>query len=293
MFNMGKLFNNDTRINDSLSAISFDSIKTLSDIKIFGQFPPHDWDKRLPKQPNEFSSLDYSNHPEGNIFHQKKSTEDWWKYNINYYNFRDEWDFSDTSKPKIAFFGDSFTFCDGISSENTHPNYIRNLIDVRTYNVGKGGASTERIARIFSVFAKFVEHDIAVITLPHIHREYFMDDRGFLTDLIPNVDQKNEHYKYMIPFFGLHENYQKIKLSFCINHILTVANFYNIKVLFNTWDIPTFQLLKVVASDHLMKDVFPQSIDNLNARDRLHPGPLAQHQYANDITKELYDRAWI
>ena len=294
MFNMAKFFANDTRINDSLSAISADSLNSLEDIRIYGHYAPYSWGKELPKHKEGFKLLNASNYPEMKLFEQKKISDDeWWKYKINYYNFRDEWDFSTTTMPKVAFFGDSFTFCDGIDSQNTHSNYIRNLINVRTYNVGKGGASVERIARIFSAFTKFVEYDIAVITLPHIYREYFVDDRGFLTDLIPNVDQKNEHFEYMQPFFALHENYQKMKLSFCVNHILSVADFYNIKVLINTWDIPTFELLKIVAPKRLMKNTFPPTIDILNARDGLHPGPLAQHQYAHDITKELYDRAWI
>lgn len=294
MFNLGKMFSNDEKINDALFSISFDQIKTLEGIRIYGHYSPHHWGRNLPKNKEGFYLLNASNHPEIKLFEKKIIPEDqWWKYKINYYNFRDDWNFTNTLDPKIAFFGDSFTFGDGIDAPDTHPKYIQNLINARTYNVGKGGASLERIARIFAVFSKFVKYDIAVFTLPHIYREYFVDDAGFLTDLVPNTSEKSEHSKYMEQFIHLHENYQKMKLSLCINYILTVAEFYNIKVLINTWDMPTFDLLKIIAPDRMMKNVFPPTTDILNARDGLHPGPLAQHEYADEIAKELYDRAWI
>ena len=81
-------------------------------------------------------------------------------------------------------------------------------------NSRKGGNSNDYS---FGIDMKYVDIDIAVFTLPHMYRELFIDPNGILVDLIPNIDKHQHHFKYMEPFFGLHENYQLTKLSLLIN----------------------------------------------------------------------------
>ena len=167
------------------------------------------------------------------------------------------------------------------------------LEDTELYNVGKGGASFERVVRIFAAFVKFVDIDIAVFTFPHIHREFFVDDMGVAVDLIPNGDKKNVHWQYMLPFFELPENYQKTKLSLGLNYILDIADILGIKVLFTSWDVPTYNLLKICAPENTANKFFPNDLDNKQARDKLHPGKNSHLRHAKNIRKELYDRTWI
>jgi hypothetical protein len=287
-----RLFRNDDKISDTLNLLSTNNIKKLEDIRVYGHFQHSDFLKRLSDSPDGFQ-IPFSNHAEM-LLAQNGELEEDWQYFINCYNFRGKWNLDTNKKTKIACFGDSFTFGDGLREEMLHVEQLRYLLqDAELYNVGKGGASFERVVRIFAAFVKFVDIDIAVFTFPHIHREFFIDDTGLVTDLIPNVDESNAHFKYMLPFFELHENYQKIKLSLGLNYILDIADILGIKVLFTSWDVPTYNLLKICAPENTANKFFPNDLDNKKARDKMHPGKNSQLRHAKNIRKELYDRTWI
>lgn len=293
MFNLRKFFSSEDHITETLRLLSTNNIKQLEDIRIFGHFKYPDYTKIFQKDPDGVE-IQFSNFEEEQAYARGKiSSDDMWKYKINRYNFRDDWDFSETNAPKIACFGDSFTFGDGVRSEHTYVNLLGELLGSRTYNVGKGGSCVERVTRTFSAFTRFVDIDVAVITLPHIHREFFIDEHGFAVDLIPNIDSNNYHFKYMKPFFSLHDNYQLTKLSLLVNYILEIAEHRNIKVLFTTWDMPTHDLLMKTVREHTMEKIFPNDIDVKKARDLGHPGKMAHVRHAENIQKELYDRSWI
>jgi hypothetical protein len=288
-----KIFGNDDNISDTLKLISTNNIKKLEDIRVYGHnHHPSDFLSRLNDSPNGFE-IPVSNLSEV-LLAQNGELEEDWQYFINPYNFRGKWNLDTNKKIKIACFGDSFTFGDGIAEEDTYVEQIRRLIDdTELYNVGKGGSSFQRVVRTFAAFVKFVDIDIAVFTFPHIHREFFIDDTAKVIDLIPNVDQKNAHWNYMLPFFELHENYQKTKLSFGLNYILDIADILGIKVLFTSWDVPTYDLLKICAPEHTANKIFPNNLDNKKARDKQHPGKNSHLRHAKNIRKELYDRTWI
>ena len=291
MFELGRRFSLTSDINKSLSLLS--KIQTLHDIRILGHVMYPEYIKTFERSPTGFE-ISFTNHHEIQLYeHGKIAKEDLWKYYINEYNFRDTWDFSETDSKKIGCFGDSFTFGDGLRSEETHVNYLRELTNARVYNVGRGGASVERVVRIFAAFTKFVNIDVAVFTFPHVHREFFVDPRGAITDLIPNAPSSNYHYKYMQPFFNLHDNYQMVKMSRNINHIMDIADARNIKVLFTTWDYPTQDMLKIISPENTAKEIFPNNLDVNCARDLKHPGKRSQEKHAQNILRELNDRTWI
>lgn len=284
-----KVIRENASVKETLMAISNHRLRTLEDIRIFGYIRP-------TTKIEEFSGKDcyvqFTNAYEQKLYDQGKIPEsNLWKYCINTYGFRDLWDLSDTEQQKIGCFGDSFTFGDGLPSNELHSHYLQELSGARIFNVGKGGASIDRIARIFSVFTKFVDLDVAVFTLPHVFREFFIDPRGIVLDLIPSMG--GVHSQFMQPFHALHDNYQLSKMSFAINYILDVAAERNIKVLFTTWDMPTFDLLKMVSPNNSAEELFPNNIDPMQARDLMHPGKLSQQKHAQNIMKELYDRTWI
>lgn len=291
MFSLNSLFSTDKRIHKTLSRISSGNIKSLSDIRILGHLRLPAFYTELGKSPEGFE-IQYSNNMEERL--SKTENIPNWKYYINQYNFRGRWNLDTEKKLKIACFGDSFTFGDGIPEEEVYVERLRYLIDdAELYNVGKGGSSIERVARTFAAFVKFVKIDIAIFTLPHVYREYFIDDAGNPTDLIPVEDSDNHHAKYMEPFFAMHDNYQLVKLSLNINYILDIANLLGIKVLFTTWDQPTYDLLKICAEDNAAQRIFPNDLDVKQARDKQHPGKMSHQRHAKNIMKELHDRTWI
>jgi hypothetical protein len=283
-----KKFYRDPSVSEALTDISRHKFLSLDDIRVLGYVLPYPKPEQIPYRD---VYLEYTNNFEAQLIKQGLM-QDSWKYHLNPYSFRDKWDLTVTDKKKIGCFGDSFTFGDGLPSHEIHPHYLEELTQSRIFNVGKGGSSIERITRIFSVFTKFVNLDIAVFTLPHVYREFFIDPDGIVTDLIPN-SRGNVHMKYMEPFFGIHENYQLSKLSFNINYILDIAAERNINVLFTTWDIPTHELLQIVAPHNIAEQIFPNYLDNKQARDLQHPGKLSQEKHAQNIMKELHDRTWI
>lgn len=287
-----KIFRDNNRILAALNATSSNNIKKLEDIRVYGHVAAPHFLSFLKNSPEGFQ-IPFSNQQETLLAKNGEIMEDW-QYFINRYNFRGKWNLNTNKKIKIGCFGDSFTFGDGVKEEDVYVEQLRYLIeDTELYNVGKGGSSFERITRTFAAFVKFVDIDIAVFTFPHIHREFFIDDTGLVTDLIPNVDESNAHFKYMLPFFELPENYQKTKLSLNVNYILDVADILGIKVLFTSWDIPTYNLLKICAPENTANKFFPNDLDNKKARDKVHPGKISQLRHAKNIRKELYDRTWI
>jgi hypothetical protein len=288
-----RLFRNDANISDTLKLISTNNIKKLEDIRVYGHYHRlSDFLSLLNDSPDGFE-IPVTNQSEM-LLAQNGELEEDWQYFINPYNFRGKWNLDTDKKIKIACFGDSFTFGDGIKQEDTYIERIREMIPAaELYNVGRGGASFERVVRTFAAFVKCVDIDIAVFTFPHIHREFFIDDSALAVDLIPNPHQKNAHWNYMLPFFELHENYQKTKLSFGVNYIFDISDILGIKVLFTSWDTPTYGLLKICAPEHTANKIFPNNLDNKMARDKQHPGPKSQLRHAKHIRKEIYDRAWI
>lgn len=285
MFDISRFFTKQHRLDRNLSLLSSQHITKLEDIRVLGHIG--DLEKYSDK-----IEIQFANNAEQVLYDQGKiAKEKMWKYHINRYNFRDEWDLSQTNKIKIGCFGDSFTFGDGLPSNELYVNYLSDMVDARTFNIARGGSSVERMVRTFSIFTKFVEIDVAVFTFPGIHREFFVDSQGIITDLIPNCS--NAHEKYMIPFYALHENYQLVKLSFNINYILDLAAERNIKVLFTSWDMPTHEVLKLIAPKNRMKEIFPNNMDVNCARDLQHPGKKSQFKHAENIAKELHDRTWI
>lgn len=285
-----------------MTSISNHGFKELKDIRMYG-YPCSEGNE------NDFSSeykvarifknspyMQFSNNAEFELYDNGKISENnLWKYYINPYGFRNEWDLTETNQKKIGCFGDSFTFGDGLPANEIHPYHLSELTNSRVFNVGRGGSSVERIARIFTTFTKFVEIDIAVFTLPHVYREFLIDPDGGIVDLVPSFPGSagNHHNKMLEPFLQLPENYQITKLSLLVNYILDIAGERNIKVLFTTWDMPTQELLQVLACSNVAGNLFPFNLDQKRARDLQHPGKLSQKKHAENIVKELHDRAWI
>jgi hypothetical protein len=298
----GNRFGKDKKVERAMTTISNHALEKLQDIRVFGYLcsdgneSDYSDEYKVARIFKNSPYMQFSNNAEFQAYNAGKISEnDLWKYYINPYGFRNEWDFTETDQKKIGCFGDSFTFGDGIAANEIHSYHLSELCNSRVYNVGKGGSSIQRIARTFSAFTKFVKIDIAVFTLPHVYREFIIDMDGLAADLIPGFpgQQGNYHTKMLEPFLQLPEYYQKTKLSLLVNYILDIAAERNIKVLFTTWDIPTHELLQTLAPLNIAENIFPNDLDQCQARDLQHPGKLSQKKHAENIVKELHDRAWI
>lgn len=250
-------------------------------------YPTPDGNTKSKKTEIQFTNMD-----EISLFNKGKiKPEDMWKYQINEYGFRGDWNLNPTKKKRIAFFGDSFTFGDGLPEEEIFPTAMKTLSGEQIFNVGLGGSCVERITRTFSIFTKYVKTDIAIVTIPNIYREFFVYD-GKAVDLNPQHRNATKQEKSILKtFLQLDDSYQLRKLSLNINYILDLAEARNIRILFSSWEIHTYNLLHSICEPDTT-DIFP-ILDHRCARDLSHPGKESHYQYAKNLFTEIKTRNWI
>jgi hypothetical protein len=277
--------NNDKSLRKQSKAIPL-SVKTLKDLRPYGYLKSDFFKQSSLEQESDFIELKYVQDRE-----RLKYKEDPWKYYINFYNFRDEWDFTSTKK-RIGFFGCSFTFGEGIKSEDTFAKIVGRETDLNCFNFGVGGSSIERIARTFSAVTRVINLDIAVITLPAWHRQMHVGKSGDIINLMPGYSHLNVGYeKLSEALTTLDENFYLVRATTSINWIYDISCYKNIKVLFTSWDHPLNNFCKLLLPDNTLKP-FP-NIDDKCARDNLHPGVKSQRAHASQIIEAIHDRTWI
>lgn len=212
-----------------------------------------------------------------------------WEYIINRYNFRELWDF-DSNKSKIGFFGCSFTFGEGIEYKDTYVNIVSTECNLNPFNFGVGGSSLQRVARTFSAVTKVIDLDYAVFTLPHWHRQMYIDNQGGIINLIPHWPHENfEELSNQLT--ELDEEYYVVQAVSYVNWIHDLAEHKKIKIILCSWDTPLNDLCKVMYPESTI-GTFP-NVDDKCARDKIHPGPISQREHAKQIIKAINDRAWV
>jgi carbamoyltransferase len=78
--------------------------------------------------------------------------------------FRSDIDFQAEKgqRPRVLFFGDSFTAGFGVSNHERFSDLIGAALDVEVYNYGLSGSGTDQQLLIYEQFAKDVEADLIV-----------------------------------------------------------------------------------------------------------------------------------
>src|SRR6185369_3602767 len=69
------------------------------------------------------------------------------------------------TRPRILFFGDSFTAGDGCSNEERFSDLVGNELDAETFNYGLSGSGTDQQCLILEDLAEGVEADLIVLTV--------------------------------------------------------------------------------------------------------------------------------
>lgn len=212
-----------------------------------------------------------------------------WEYIINRYNFRELWDF-ESPKPKIGFFGCSFTFGEGIEYKDTFVNLVSTELNLNPFNFGNGGASLQRVARTFSAASKVIDLDYAVFTLPHWHRQLHIDKKGRFINLIPHWPHQN-YEELSKQLTSLEEEFYIVQAVSYVNWIHDLAEHKKIKIILCSWDVPLNDLCKAMYPK-LTIGTFP-NVDDKCARDKMHPGVLSHQEHSRQIVKAFRDRTWV
>jgi len=201
------------------------NIKSVSDLRVFGK--THQVFKQKLSFVKQGFELLACNQAEEELLDPKTD----WKYYINEYNFRNEWDLN-SKKETIGFFGCSFTFGEGIHNDDMFVNIISEALDMNPINVGMGGAGLERTVRTFAAAAQVIDFDYAVFTLPAWSRQMHLTPQGEIINIIPYWP----HHDYE----KLNQLFTSVDEDFFINQAITYVNWIS--------DIAKANNIKIVLS---------------------------------------------
>ncbi|MFQ5677414.1 MAG: GDSL-type esterase/lipase family protein, partial [bacterium] len=83
----------------------------------------------------------------------------------NSQGFRADFEFAQkrTTRPRILFFGDSYTAGDGCSNQDRFSELVGEALGAEVYNYGLSGSGTDQQLLIFEQFAGDVEADLIVL----------------------------------------------------------------------------------------------------------------------------------
>jgi hypothetical protein len=103
-------------------------------------------------------------------------------YQFNSFAFRCE---EFTNDPSILFLGCSHTVGVGLPIEHTWPTVVANKLNLKCFNLGQGGSSTNTAYRLGSHWIPKLLPKIVVLLIPDMHRLELIDDDyiNFLTPM--------------------------------------------------------------------------------------------------------------
>lgn len=257
-------------------------VTSLDNLSRFGITPNRAWS-------NQDEAVGYMSRSFINGEEEKVVGVNDWKYRINKYNFREPWDLTATN-PKLGFFGCSFTFGEGIEYKDTFVNLVSENFNVTPFNFGVGGSSVQRVVRTFSAVTKVIDLDYAIFTLPHWHRQMYLDSTGKIINLIPHWPHM-QFLEISNQLTDLEEDFYVVQAVSFVSWIRDIAEARGIKIILSSWDYPLNDLCKAMYPDVTI-ETFP-NIDDKCARDNIHPGTKSQKAHAEQIIKAINDRAWL
>ena len=209
-----------------------------------------------------------------------------WEYYINEYGFRDPWRL-ETNTKKIGFFGCSVTFGVGLDSRYTFTNLVEQAYGstfVESINLGVGGSSIQRMAKLVSSAIRVIDFDAIVLTLPTTDRFLVTDHENVLTDMLPSFINDSVGKKSQAFYTYFTQADRDMYATDYIHWILAETKNLNIKVLWSSWDQQTYrQLQEIVRPEYLL----PQMLTIDRGRDNGHPGVLSAARHAENIIDRL------
>jgi hypothetical protein len=215
----------------------------------------------------------------GNLFYN---------YKLNNCNFRgSNWDLTST-KPKIGFFGCSFTFGEMVEVEHIFPTIVSRKIDYNGFNFGVPGVGIQTVGRTFSAANKLFDFEYAVVTLPDWSRiNYLNDDSNGVSYKDISLSTSVGLPSYILEDLKL---YQMLNESICVQRmidtvdwILDIAQYKSTKVIFSSWSDPVSKALEQLYPDYSI-DPFP-IVDTVADND--HPAEQSHQRYADMIVRRI------
>lgn len=229
-----------------------------------------------------------------NSAEESRSKKDYkeFKYHINDIGFRDIYP-STADKNIMGFFGCSFTFGEGLPSEDNFPYIVSQHFNKSCLNLGMPGASCKRIAKIFNAATEIWEIETAVVTLPNWARFHYVMSDGLISSIaLPHyhgIPESEKVRKVLLKRFSDQHIFSMIEDD--VNQILLIAKQKNINIVFGAWTDETRQLIENATSYVPIQYLYNYKIES--ARDNCHPGPISASKYASKLINTIEAKNYV
>lgn len=208
-------------------------------------------------------------------------------YKINNVNLRgNSWDTTST-KPKIGFFGCSFTFGEFVEQNKIFSSIVSNKLNLNGFNFGVPGYGIQEIGRSFSAASRLLDFDYAVVVLPDWNRIQYLnhDVHGarYISLSVHAPDLPNDIQHALRNYVKLGDEQALKRTIDSVDWILDVARIKNTKVILSSWSTLTHKALKQLYPNYTI-DQFP-IIDTVIDND--HPDVRSHKQFARIIVDRI------
>ncbi len=254
------------------------------------------WSNATNWEPNQFPQTE-GWHKWLNQIEVGMSNPGWpdFSYYINDIGFRDRYP-KTKSKRVVGFFGCSFTFGQGLPTQETFPYLIAQDLGLPYLNLGMCGFGHHMIAQTFLAAVQLWNLEYAVITFPNIERFNYVTTEDLVWPVHPHNDHQTEEHrnvhravwKYFSPNNHLHQ------FKDSVVHIIQTARQYGVKLLFGTWGgaMPG-NIIKRLTDYDLTYFVYSFNDGKDLSRDRAHPGKMQHIDYALKISKRIQQNEFV
>lgn len=219
------------------------------------------------------------------------SRPDWphFEYYINDMGFRDHYPKTKT-KRALGFFGCSFTFGQGLPTNETFPYLISQHLGLPYLNLGMCGFGHHMIAQTFLAAVQIWKLEYAVITFPNIERFNYVTRDDLVWPVHPHRDhQTDEHidvHKAVWKYFSPNHHYHQFKDS--LVHILQTAKQYGVRLAIGSWGgANPHSIVNRITGYDTVNFIYSFNNGGDLARDRCHPGHAQHVDYALKISKRI------
>lgn len=133
------------------------------------------------------------------------NTENHFEYTFNKYRFRCQ-EFEYNEKDSILFLGCSHTMGVGIPYEYTYPYYISRKLNLKNYNLGIGGGSSNTCFRFGSYWISKLKPKIVIVMKPNKYRiELFSENKWTNSSILTKFPPRLSFLKYWYKLWATNE----------------------------------------------------------------------------------------
>ena len=186
-------------------------------------------------------------------------------YRFNKQGFRCD-DFDHTQRDSIVFLGCSNTVGIGLPYEKTHPYIVSKELNLKCYNLGKGGGSNDSAFRIGSYWIPILKPKLVCMLTPSKERLEVIECNGEVNNILPSRQPKV--FKTFYQHWLLNDNNSTLNQEKNLNAINWICH---------ETQVPFVQLSVDYLYQHI-KDT---------ARDLSHPGVMSQKIVADKFLQLL------